>query len=199
MEKPRSALWLIDAGYILKARRSIDRFYEIDYAKLKAYLQRQMGGIARSCLVNSGREELSEGERKFYNWLQTPPPRGAGIEAHLFPLRKTAVDAVYCEECGQKVSVACRTDARHTLSVELQKRVDVAIATFALAEMPRYDALFLSSGDGDLLPAIDEVQAAGRSLHLVVFRHGVSGELREKANQILWIDDIAGEVARGSR
>lgn len=66
----------------------------------------------------------------------------------------------------------------------------MALATFILAEMPNYDCLILSSGDGDLLPAIEVIKQAGKQLRLVVFKLGVSGELRQHADQVLWIDEF---------
>lgn len=199
MERARNALWLIDAAYLMNSRRSVNSAYNFDYRKLKEHVRRQCGELYRACFLNSEREEAkSPAEMSFLVWLNSPEPRGVGIEVHLFPLKKASVDRVFCEQCSMKVDIVCPHGAAHTFNVETQKRVDVALATFILGEMERYDCLVLSSGDGDLLPAIEVVKGAGKPLRLVVFRAGVSSELREKADQVLWINDFAKDVAKSS-
>jgi len=70
------------------------------------------------------------------------------------------------------------------------------MATCALKHRDRYDTLLLSSGDGDLLDAIEFLSEQGKRIELAVFREGVSTELQARADKIYWIDDFAGEVER---
>ncbi len=77
-----------------------------------------------------------------------------------------------------------------------QKGVDVGIATLALIHRKKYDTLLLSSGDGDLLDAIEFLSELGNRIELLVFKYGVSTDLQSRADEILWVDDFAEEVRR---
>jgi uncharacterized LabA/DUF88 family protein len=74
--------------------------------------------------------------------------------------------------------------------------VDVGLATLALTHRDRYDTLLLSSGDSDLLDAVEYLTELGKRLELVVFKDGVAPELQSRADTIHWIDDFAGEVRK---
>ncbi len=74
--------------------------------------------------------------------------------------------------------------------------MDVGLATLALVHKDKIDTLLLSSGDGDLLDAVEHLSELGKRLELVVFREGVSTELQSRADVIHWIDEFADEVRR---
>lgn len=197
MTSVNSRLWLIDAGYVFNAMRSIGGGYQLDYMKLRTYLE-QDGPIWRAYYLNSTQATPSEGLDRFHAWLQSAPPSGPKIITKLYTLRDTAVDQVYCDQCQQKVSVSCpHGDGEHRLVSQQQKGVDVGLATLALTHAPRYDALMLSSGDRDLLDVVEYLSEHGKRIELVVFRAGVSTELQSRADRIYWVDDFAEEVRRG--
>ena len=79
---------------------------------------------------------------------------------------------------------------------EQQKGVDVGIATLALTLMNEYDTLLLSSGDGDLLDAVEYISQNGKQIELVVFKAGVSTDLQARADRLYWIDDFRNDVRR---
>jgi uncharacterized LabA/DUF88 family protein len=92
--------------------------------------------------------------------------------------------------------MTCPNGAAHHVSNQQQKGVDVGLATLALTHIGHYDTLVLSSGDGDLLDAVEYLSEHGKRLELVVFRDGVSTDLQARADVIHWIDDFAADVRR---
>ena len=117
----------------------------------------------------------------------------------LYGLKTVAADRAYCQECGSKVQVRCSVNPSHHVSNQQQKGVDVGLATLALVHKDRFDTLLLSSGDADLLDAIEHLSELGKRLELIVFREGVSTELQARADSIQWIDDFADDVRREDR
>lgn len=192
----RRKLWLIDAGYLFNARHSIRSGYEFSYLRLRTYLE-QDGPIWRAYYLNSMPNSSSDGQDSFHRWLRSGPPSGPKIITKFYTLKQQRADKAYCEECGQKVQLRCQNQAgEHTHRVfnEIQKGVDVAIATLSLIHQRNYDTLLLSSGDSDLLDAVEHLSEQGKSIELVVFRDGVSSELQCRADRIHWINDFASEV-----
>lgn len=75
-----------------------------------------------------------------------------------------------------------------------EKGVDVMIATHLLsgAFRDQYDTTILVSSDSDLIPAIEEVQSIGKTVHYVGFHHRPSYALLKacKRSTLLTKDDI---------
>lgn len=194
-------LWLIDAGYLFNARHSVRSGYEFSYLRLRNYLE-QDGLIWRAYYLNSTPSPPSDGQDNFHRWLRSGPPFGPKIITKFYALKQQRADKAYCEECGQKVSLRCQhqgADSTHRVFNEIQKGVDVAIATLSLIHQRNYDTLMLSSGDSDLLDAVEHLSEQGKSIELVVFRDGVSSELQCRADRIYWINDFASEVDNSFR
>jgi uncharacterized LabA/DUF88 family protein len=194
-------LWLIDAGYLFNARHSVRSGYEFSYLRLRNYLE-QDGLIWRAYYLNSTPSPPSDGQDNFHRWLRSGPPFGPKIITKFYSLKQQRADKAYCEECGQKVSLKCQNqgaDSTHRVFNEIQKGVDVAIATLSLIHQRNYDTLMLSSGDSDLLDAVEHLSEQGKSIELVVFRDGVSSELQCRADRIYWINDFASEVDNSFR
>ncbi|NLW81739.1 MAG: NYN domain-containing protein [Desulfovibrionales bacterium] len=194
-------LWLIDAGYLFNARHSVRSGYEFSYLKLRQYLELS-GSIWRAYYLNSSPNPPSDAQDNFHRWLRSGPPFGPKIITKFYSLRQQRADKAYCEECGQKVQLKCQNqngDVTHRVFNEIQKGVDVGIATLSLVHQRNYDSLLLSSGDADLLDAIEHLSEQGKSIELVVFRDGVSSELQCRADRIHWINDFAAEVDNSYR
>lgn len=190
-------LWLIDAGYLFNAQRSCGPGYFFDYLKLRRKLE-ESGEIWRAYYLNS--TTPSEAQDGFHTWLASGPPRGPQLITKLYDLKRVGVDRAYCEECSSKVQLTCPHGAAHRLGNQQQKGVDVAIATLALIHRDRYETLLLSSGDGDLLDAIEFLTEHGKRFELAVFTpEGVSTDLQARADRIHWISEFAGEVRRDPR
>ena len=129
-------------------------------------------------------------------WLRSAPPRGPQLITKLYELKQVRADRAYCDECGTKVDLACPNGAHHHIGNQQQKGVDVGIATLAVIHRDRYDSLLLSSGDGDLLDAVEYLSEHGKRLELAVFTEGVSTDLQARADHIYWINDFADDVRR---
>jgi uncharacterized LabA/DUF88 family protein len=111
-------------------------------------------------------------------------------------VKSIAADRAYCDQCAAKVQLACPNGSGHHISNQQQKGVDVGLATLALTHREQYDTLVLSSGDGDLLDAIEFLSEHGKRLELLVFKEGVASELQSRTDAIHWIDDVADDVKR---
>jgi uncharacterized LabA/DUF88 family protein len=188
-------LWLIDAGYMFNAQRTVGQDYNFDYLKLRTKLE-QTKTIWRAYYLNSTPNPPLDAQDQFHSWLRCGPPRGPKIITQLHELKRVRADYAYCEDCSQKVKLRCPNGNSHRIMNRQQKGVDVGIATLALIHHEKYDALLLSSGDGDLLDAIEFLSELGKRIELLVFRNGVSTDLQSRADEILWIDDFAEEVGR---
>lgn len=188
-------LWLIDAGYLFNAQRSVEPTYQFDYAKLRQKLE-ETEPIWRGYYLNSTQNPPTDEQDTFHRWLRSAPPYGPKLITKLYGLKQVRGDSAYCKECGQKVHLSCPHDSSHHLENQQQKGVDVGLATLALIHKDRYDTLVLSSGDGDLLDAVEFLSEQGKRIELAVFRSGVSTELQSRADAIYWIDEFAEEVRR---
>lgn len=189
-------LWLIDAGYLFNARHSVRSGYEFSYLRLRQYLE-QSGPIWRAYYLNSIPQPTSEAQDNFHHWLRSGAPLGPKIITKFYSLKQQRADKAYCEECGQKVQLRCQNqngDLTHKVFNEIQKGVDVGIATLSLIYQHQYDTLLLSSGDSDLLDVVEHLSEQGKTIELVVFRDGVASELQCRADRIHWINDFWEEV-----
>ena len=189
-------LWLIDAGYLLNAQHSVTSGYHFDYRKLRFKMEEILGPIWRAYYLNSTPNPPADEQNKFHAWLRSAPPRGPKIITKLYKLKQVRADQAYCEKCEKKVQLRCPCGNSHRITNEQQKGVDVGIATLALTHREKYDTLLLSSGDGDLLDAIEFLSEIGKQVELAVFHNGVSTDLQSRADKIFWIDDYAKEVLR---
>lgn len=193
----KKCLWLIDGGYIYNAQRSIGYGYNLDYLKLRSKIEKT-NAIWRAYYLNSTPSERSEGLDHFHNWLRSGPPDGPKIITKLYELKTVKADSAYCQGCQRMVEVECSQCSQRQIAKQQQKGVDVGLATLALTHLEKYDALLLSSGDSDLLDAIEFLSEQGKRIVLLVFRNGVSTELQCRADEILWVDEFAEEVAKES-
>jgi len=173
-------LWLIDAGYLFNSRHSVTANYQFSYLKLRNKIE-QDGPIWRAYYLNSTNSPPSEAQDNFHNWLRSAPPNGPKIITKLYELKTQRADKAYCEVCGMKVNLTCPNQAHgaslHRINNEIQKGVDVGIATLSLIHKENYDTLVLSSGDSDLLDAVEYLSEIGKKVELVVFKTVVSTEL----------------------
>jgi uncharacterized LabA/DUF88 family protein len=190
------ALWLIDAGYLFKAKPYNEPYYQFSYKKLKDKIE-QDGRIWRAYYLNSIPSPITEQQERFHSWLRTAPPDGPGIITKLYELKRMRLDRAYCLNCRSVIEPRCSHCPENNsgqLFIEQQKGVDVGLATLALTLDSHYETLVLSAGDGDLLDAIEFLSQQGKRIELVVFKYGVSTELQARADNIYWIDDFKDEV-----
>ena len=190
-------LWLIDGGYIYNAQRSVQYGYNLDYLKLRNKIE-ETNTIWRAYYLNSTPSDRSDGLDNFHNWLRSGPPDGPKIITKLYELKTNEANRAFCEGCQRMVDVECSQCSQRQIVRQQQKGVDVGLATLALTHLDKYDALLLSSGDSDLLDAIEFLSEQGKRIVLLVFRNGVSTELQCRADEILWVDEFADEVEKSS-
>ena len=184
-------LWLIDASYIhannlalLGAQR------RIDYLRLRQLIERELGPLWRGYFLNSAQDEPNEGRDRFHNWLQTAMPQGPNLVVKIYGLKSERVKNAWCGDCGAKVDLHCPNgNGQHRLFNQRQMGVDVGLATLALIHREQYDTLVLSSGDADLLDAVEHLTESGKNLELAVFSTGVATDLQARAQQVLWLDE----------
>jgi uncharacterized LabA/DUF88 family protein len=197
MDRKRG-LWLIDAGYLFSCQRSVEPGYEFDYKKLREKVEAE-GPLWRAYYLNSTPNPPSDAQNGFHSWLRSAPPTGPKIITKLYELKRIAVDHAYCQSCNAVTTAVCEhssTGGPHRMHKEQQKGVDVGIATLGLTLINEYDTLILSSGDGDLLDAVEYLSQHGKQLELLVFKAGVSTDLQARADRIYWIDDFKDDVRR---
>ena len=189
-------LWVIDAGYLFNAQHSVPDDYHFDYRKFRAKIEDKGGPIWRAYYLNSTPNPPADEQNHFHAWLRSAPPRGPKIITKLYQLKQVRADYAYCEQCGKNVKLRCPDGSGHRIINKQQKGVDVGIATLALTHRDKYDTLLLSSGDGDLLDAIEFLSELGKQIELAVFHSGVSTDLQSRADEIFWIDDYTEDIKR---
>jgi len=188
-------LWLIDAGYLFNAQRSVGSGYHFDYLKLRRKLE-ETRPIWRAYYLNSTPHPPTDAQDGFHTWLRSAPPRGPRLITKLYELKHVAADRAYCEQCATRVGLRCPNGSDHRLRNQQQKGVDVGLATLALIHREQYETLLLSSGDGDLLDAVEYLSEHRKRIELAVFTDGVSTDLQARSDHIYWINDFADEVRR---
>lgn len=196
-------LWLIDASYLFNAQDTAAKGFRFDYRKLRNCLEK-FGPIWRAYYLNSARQHQGEDSHhdSFHKWLQSAPPNGPKIITKIYGLKTINTSSAYCFDCKQTVPLTCphrrsgEVSGLHHLGREQQKGVDVGLATLALTLQSEYSTLLLSSGDSDLIEAIDYLSLRGKHLELAVFKSGVSTDLQARADNIYWLDEHAEEIAR---
>jgi len=188
-------LWLIDAGYLFNAQRTVAAGFQFDYLKLRRKLE-ESGPIWRAYYLNSTPHPPTDAQDGFHSWLRSAGPRGPQLITKLYELKNLRADRAYCEQCQTKVNLSCPNGAAHQIGNQQQKGVDVGLATLALTHRDRYETLLLSSGDGDLLDAVEFLSEQGKRIELAVFAEGVSTDLQARADRIYWINDFADDVRR---
>lgn len=188
-------LWLIDASYIHASNMQLyGPQRRVDYLKLRRLVESELGPLWRGYYLNGVQDEANAGRERFHTWLQSATPNGPQLIVKLYGLKNERANNAYCTDCGTKVGLQCPNGADHSLVNQRQTGVDVGIATLALAHKERFDTLVLSSGDGDLIDAVEHLFENGKGIELAVFSSGVSTDLQARADRVLWIDDHMDDV-----
>lgn len=189
-------LWLIDASYIHANNLQLyGPNRRVDYLKLRQLIERELGPLWRGYFLNSVQSEAHEARDRFHGWLQSAAPAGPNLIVKLYGLKNERVRSAFCTDCGSKVDIQCpHGGGQHNLVNQRQMGVDVGLATLALVHRDHYDTLVLSSGDGDLLDAIEYLSECDKRIELAVFSAGVSTDLQARSDRVLWIDDHMDEV-----
>lgn len=151
----------IDVRNLMSSARKDSSFAMVDFVFLARHLKGPRKLIAAYAFDSKGILESEEGTRRFHDYL-----RYKGF----------------------------RVIARNGFDVEnrQQKEVDVAMACQIVvhALKDNYDVAVVVSGDRDFLPAIQEVQAAGKRVEVAAFDNSFSEELRRAADVFIDLDKL---------
>lgn len=165
-----SSAWLVDMGYIVKAAK--ESSMRLDYMATESWLAGKYGST-RTFLFNSYDVHYGtpSGLQAFYDAMTR---RGSVVRLH--PMRGGIGDEPH-----------------------RQRRVDVDIASHAVwqAATAGVDRLVLSTGDQDLIPAVEMCRdELGVSVVLLTFLHNVSRELAGVVDEHLLFEDYRQELER---
>lgn len=176
-------LWLIDAAY-LQVGASTLMLSRIDYKRLRAKLEED-GPIDIAHYVSATPPNDNGAQNEFYRWLGTPQPNGPDLIVKLHTMKKKEI---VCPSCSAPI-------VRN-----VQRGVDIAIATLALTLVDRYDTLILSAGDGDFHDAVAHIRnTLGKRFELTGFRNNIAHDLVRLADHIYWLDDFYDSITQEAR
>jgi uncharacterized LabA/DUF88 family protein len=174
-------LWLIDAGYMFNASKSVGSGFQYDYRKIRDVLEKD-GEIFQAYYLNSTPNPPKDVQDHFHAWMRSAPPNGPKIQTRLYGLKTLKVE---CPKC------------KTTVARKVQKGVDIGIATLALTMINRYDTLILSSGDGDFKDTVEFIRnQSNKGFELAVFQPGVSTDLQSMSDKIYWLNEFKDQIQK---
>jgi uncharacterized LabA/DUF88 family protein len=181
------ALWLIDGSYIYKAMRDYQRINPqynnkgVDYKKLKDKLKYTYDiETMDSYYFNSTPDPTNDVQNPYHRWLKSAEPQGPNIRVKLYGIKKKTYN---CRNCNTYFTVT------------MQKGVDVGIATTALRLHERYDAIFLSAGDGDFFDFVRYiVEDKDKQLYIVGFNGSISLDIQQFCTNVFLLNDHYADV-----
>lgn len=157
--KGSGIIWIIDASYVLKGTSE-----KIDYIDMRRRLQQWAGGAFDRCIFFNTRVSGDERQEQFHQYL-----RDNHFDVRLYDIKEMRV---HCRACG-------------TLgSRQVQKGVDVGIATALLSE--RFKRVVLTAGDGDFEDAVRVLKEDFREVFVHCYRNSVSRSLTGYADKVLY-------------
>jgi hypothetical protein len=154
------AAWLVDMAYVVKASRGA---FPLDYRNAAHHLRRRVGTL--KCHLFNGYDQrfgVPRGLSAFYAAMESE-----GMDLHLYPMDEDQEGA------------------------NRQRRVDVAIGAYLVhAAATGTETVILTTGDSDLIPAVDiATQALGATINLLTYRHGVAHQLHEASTAHWYFED----------
>jgi uncharacterized LabA/DUF88 family protein len=181
MVRPLKTVWIIDGAYLFNFGKS----YPFDYLKLKNELMRlNSDAIYESYYLNSTSDPFADAQNAFHTWLKSAAPKGPKLRVQLYRLKD-----------AQAICPSCR----HSFNRQVQKGVDVGIATLIikLAAQNVYDRLILSAGDGDFEDAISYVKSELRKeVWVSGSQLSLSADLQSYSDRVLWLEDMLPAIGK---
>jgi len=156
----------IDGQNVLFGCKNFRKDYKIDYVKLRDELTKDYDLIR--VYFYSGVDPANESQIGFHKAL-----RGSGFHVETRPL--------------------VMRDGK-----PMEKGVDVMLTTDLLthAFKDNFDVAVIIGGDQDYIKALEEVKREGKRIVLVCFRNSFSTEIRQIADDFIFIDGIADVVGK---
>ncbi len=162
----KRAMMFIDGANVFHSCRNFQPGYKIDYVKLRDELTRDYDLIR--AYFYEGVDPTDESKRSFHKALKSQ-----GFHVETRPL---------VERNGKLV----------------EKGIDVMLTTELLTHTfkDNFDVAVVVGGDQDYIVALREVKREGKRVVLACFRNSFSNEIREIADESIFIDDITEKVER---
>jgi uncharacterized LabA/DUF88 family protein len=165
----RKAIY-IDGSFLFHHAQSIN--IRIDYKKLKSFLA-GTSELLTCCYYTAlpSGDDMEDRHRKFLRVLK----REVRIQVKSVPLLKTPVGSD---------------------SVRYSKGEDILLACDMVrgAILNHYDEAILVTGDGDFVPAVKQVQEAGKRVVIAGFKKSLSNALDLEANDVIYLEDHVDEL-----
>ncbi|ETO77753.1 hypothetical protein F444_07085 [Phytophthora nicotianae P1976] len=174
---------IIDGAYARIQSRILGG--KIDFMNLRAELEEMASTEFEECWYFDSQRKDARGDSALaseFHALKYARPRGPQFQVDIF---STKLRNCRCTRCG------------HGFTQNVQKGVDNGIATklLTLTLQHNIERVVLLSGDGDFYTSLGLVRnALQREVWVVGFPGTVSGDLQQLASQIIWVDDIWGQV-----
>jgi uncharacterized LabA/DUF88 family protein len=191
-----AAAWFIDGAYLFKAWQSLKRSENLDYLKLRLYLEKHFDTrIEDAYYFNADTDPPSAKAGAFHSALSYPPPAGPGIRVKLYWLHKKALHWPPSWGGGP----VQHPETGRPFELVQQKAVDVGLVFHMMRSFGRrkWPRLFLAAGDSDFHEVVQHlVEQEDVDLTLIGTEGTISGELLPYARRVVKLPDIAEEVAR---
>ncbi|KUF75781.1 hypothetical protein AM587_10015881 [Phytophthora nicotianae] len=163
---------IIDGAYARIQSRILGG--KIDFINLRAELEEMASTEFEECWYFDSQRKDARGDSALaseFHALKYARPRGPQFQVDIF---STKLRNCRCTRCG------------HGFTQNVQKGVDNGY---------NIERVVLLSGDGDFYTSLGLVRnALQREVWVVGFPGTVSGDLQQLASQIIWVDDIWGQV-----
>jgi uncharacterized LabA/DUF88 family protein len=196
-----SAAWFVDGEYLSKIWQNLNRPDNLDYVKLRQYLEATYCDSAAKERIedayyfNADPDPPTARTNAYHNALAYPPPGGPGLRVKLEWLTRKAL--FWPRALGSGPVVHPSTGVQFELTQ--QKAVDVSLAfhlTLSYSNR-KWRKLFFAAGDGDFKTPIQYlVEFENVDLVLIGTMASISEELRPYARDVVRIDELAAQLAR---
>lgn len=162
----------IDGSNIYRSCKELN--VKMSYEKFLSLLRKDRNIIR--IYYYSGIKSKQQAEEKFFKMLKH---LGVEIKTKLLKIR-----FVTCQSCGKKAKTF------------VEKGIDASLSTDLLwhAFQKSYDTGIVVSADADYIPPIERVRDLGRRIELWAFKHTLGSELKDKADNVNYIDDILDKI-----
>ena len=197
---PGDVAWFVDGSYLSKVWWGLHGQENLDYLKLRRYLEGFVDldageKLSEAYYFNADPDPPSAKQNAFHNALAYPPPTGPGLRVKLYWLQK---ESLYWPKTLGGGPVVHPTSGQ-AFERQFQKAVDVGLAFHLMRSFARkrWEKLFLATGDADFHEVVQYlVETENVSLFLIGSMQSISEDLRPYATTVIEMSTIAPQVGR---
>lgn len=190
-----SVAWFVDGGYSLKAWNSVSRGARMDFGLLRSQIEDDAGEkIGDAYYFDCDSDPPNVAQSAFHSFLQSTPPRGAGMRVKLYWLQTKHHEWPRSMGGGPIV----HPESGEQYVTKIQKGVDVGLAFHLMRSysMVGWDKLYLIAGDGDYHEVIQHlVENEGVDVKVIGTSETVSREIAPYV-KVVEFADIRDRIAR---